>query len=62
MIDLPNDKLNQFDEANPLILPSQKRKTKVIRPQETPKKLLTKKQRKRLEQIVKKREKKDKVS
>ena len=57
----PELKNQQHDDSNALILPSKKRKTKDVTKSLTPKKLLSKKQRKKLEQIVQRKEKKQKV-
>lgn len=49
-----------YDEANPLVLPSEKRKTKIIKEKNAPvTRILTKKQRKNLEKIVDKKKKKE---
>ncbi|XP_043200914.1 probable ATP-dependent RNA helicase DHX37 isoform X3 [Amphibalanus amphitrite] len=53
-------KNQQQDDSNALILPSKKRNTKDVTKSLTPKKLLSKKQRKKLEQIVQRKEKKQK--
>ena len=55
------DPLQNEEESNPLVLPSNKRKTKVKTFQEPKVKRLTKKERKRLEKVVERREKKAKV-
>ena len=51
----------QNDESNILVLPSKKRKTKVIDESVTKKKVLTKKQRKNMEKVVERKIKKGKV-
>lgn len=49
----------KFDVSNPLVLPSQKRKTQLKKQQGTVTKILSRKQRKRLEKIVDKKKKKE---
>lgn len=51
-----------YDEANALVLPSQKRATKIKVEKRQNVKILTKKQRKHLQQIVDKKKKKEGVS
>lgn len=51
-----------YDEANPLVLPSKKRATKVKTEHKQNVKILTKKQRKQLQSIVNKKKKKEGVS
>jgi hypothetical protein len=52
-----------YDESNPLVLPSKREKLKRPAPTLTkPQKLLSKKQRKRLEKILERKEKKENVS
>ena len=51
-----------YDEANALILPSQKRATKIEKERVQNVKILTKKQRKHLQSIVDKKKKKEGVS
>ncbi|KAK3913986.1 putative ATP-dependent RNA helicase kurz [Frankliniella fusca] len=50
---------DKFDAANPLVLPSQKRKTQLKKQPGTVTKILSRKQRKRLEKIVDKKKKKE---
>lgn len=52
----------KFDASNPLLLPSQKRKTRLKKDAGTVTKILSKKQRKKLEKIVEKKKKKENVS
>lgn len=60
-VELPS-KLDVYDAANPLVLPSKKRQTKIKQSNLQVKKLLTKTQRKKLEKIVEKKQKKENVS
>lgn len=56
-VDLPGK--GKYDASNPLVLPSDKRKTKVKQQPGTVTKILSRKQRKRLEKIVEKKKKKE---
>lgn len=51
-----------YDQANALVLPSQKRETKIIKEQKTVTRILSKKQRKNLEKVVEKKKKKGEVN
>ena len=51
-----------YDDSNALVLPSGKRKTKIKEEKISKVKKLTKKERKKLEQVVKQKEKKSNVS
>ena len=61
-IELPGVNEDLYDESNALVLPSKKRATKVRHKQETTVKKLSKKQRKNLENVLKTKDKKAKVS
>lgn len=51
-----------YDQSNALVLPSQKRKTKIKKDKDNVTRILSKKQRKNLEKIVDKKKKKEGVS
>ncbi|CAD5118331.1 DgyrCDS7044 [Dimorphilus gyrociliatus] len=51
---------DQDSEENPLVLPSQKRKTTVVETEKVPKKRLSKKQERKLKSVLQRREKKSK--
>lgn len=55
------DKQTKYDESNPYVLPSAKRKTKVIKEKERCTKILSKQQRKKLEKIIEVKKKKANV-
>lgn len=57
-INIPQDK-QSYDESNPFVLPSKKRKTTVKRPIVEIKKFLSKKKRRQLETVVKRKQKKE---
>lgn len=59
-INIPQDK-QSYDESNPFVLPSKKRKTTVKRPIVEIKKFLSKKKRRQLETVVKRKQKKENV-
>ncbi|KAL1124556.1 hypothetical protein AAG570_001180 [Ranatra chinensis] len=60
-VEFASDVASHYDECNSLVLPSKKRKTKVKRENEqNAGRILSKKQRKRLEKIVEKKKKKEK--
>lgn len=50
-----------YDESNQVVLPSQKRKTKIKRDKTETTRILSKKQRKLLEKVVEKKRKKESV-
>lgn len=58
-VDLQN--VGNYDESNPLVLPSQKRKTKIKKDKTQVTRLLSKKKRKLLEKVVEKKKKKEQV-
>ena len=60
-VDLPGVEDEQYDDSNLLVLPSKKRKTKLNSEKEQIAKKLSKKQRKRLEQVIDRKKKKAKV-
>ena len=61
-LDLEDVKGVKYDTSNAIVLPSEKRKTKKVRNKKAPPvKLLSKKQRKKLEKIIDQKEKKEKV-
>ena len=60
-VDLPGVEDEQYDDSNLLVLPSKKRKTKLNCEKEQTAKKLSKKQRKRLEQVIDRKKKKAKV-
>lgn len=57
-LDLSSQGNEKFDDANPLVIPSQKRKTKLVKHAGTITKVLSKKQRKLLQKVVDKKKKK----
>ncbi|XP_014283123.1 probable ATP-dependent RNA helicase kurz [Halyomorpha halys] len=56
-VDIPS--VGRYDEANPLVIPSKKRQTKLEIPKTQVKRLLSKKKRKELEKIVERKKKKE---
>lgn len=52
----------RYDKSNQLVLPSKKRKTKIKKENTQITRILSKKQRKRLEKVVEKKKKKENVS
>lgn len=53
--------MERFDDANARVLPSEKRKTLTVTPNSNNLKILSKKERKRLEKVVQRKEKSSKV-
>ena len=53
---------DKYDECNALVLPSDKRKTKIIKEKKQNQRILSKSQRKKLEKIVDSKKKKANVS
>jgi ATP-dependent RNA helicase DHX37/DHR1 len=60
-VEIKSNQVGKYDDANPLILPSTKRKTKIVKDKKSNQRILSKNQRKKLEKIVDVKKKKANV-
>ena len=61
-MEVKSTEVSKYDDANPLVLPSAKRKTKIVKEKKSNQRILSKSQRKKLEKIVDVKKKKANVT